>query len=64
MAGPCLGAQGVYQRANAVFDHFGWRGNVGVQQDAKYSFAFCKVVHEDNVGFLVQMDTISYSFRH
>jgi hypothetical protein len=53
MAGPCLGAQGVYQRALESFDRFGWRGNVGVQQDAKYSFAFCKVVHEDNVGFLV-----------
>ena len=47
MAGPCSGAQGVYQRALESFDRFGWRGNVGVQEDVVPAVAFSKVVHTD-----------------
>jgi hypothetical protein len=39
--------QGVLRGAHENFAHFGWRGNVGVQEDVVPAVAFKKVVHKD-----------------
>ena len=42
-----LREQGVHRGAHENFAHFGWRGNVGVQEDVVPAVAFSKVVHKD-----------------
>jgi hypothetical protein len=40
--------QAVHRGAHENFaHHFGWRGNVGVQEDVVPAVAFNKVVHKD-----------------